>query len=352
MSAVARRIAIIGAGIAGASCARTLQDHGHTVQVLDKSRGVGGRMSTRRLEWHDGNGQAHQLSFDHGAGGFEVRSAEFAAFVAQAQRAQLLQPWQPVLAHATAQNDLWVAVPDMPALCRALLAGVKVQTHCQIERLTRNRHGWQLESAGQIVASDLDAVIIAIPPPQAATLLQPIRPDWAEQATQLPLLPDWTLMGLSSTRSAQTDAWQLAHPADGILASVSRGCSKPGRTEPAGMTQWVVHASAEWSARHIETPAAEVQAQLQHALARWLGQPPEWHYLTVHRWRYAVGPAGAQPVAGHCWWDAHLGLGVCGDAWAGRGVEAAWHSAQALAAAVSKDTATLAAARHNDRADI
>ena len=52
-------VAIIGAGISGLSAARTLQDHGLTVTVFDKSRGVGGRMSTRRTD--------QGTTFDHGA---------------------------------------------------------------------------------------------------------------------------------------------------------------------------------------------------------------------------------------------------------------------------------------------
>ncbi|MDO9620329.1 MAG: FAD-dependent oxidoreductase, partial [Moraxellaceae bacterium] len=42
-----RSIAIIGAGMSGLSCASALQQLGHNVTVFDKSRGMGGRMSTR-----------------------------------------------------------------------------------------------------------------------------------------------------------------------------------------------------------------------------------------------------------------------------------------------------------------
>jgi predicted NAD/FAD-dependent oxidoreductase len=42
------RIGIVGAGMAGLSCAEGLANHGHDVVLLDKGRGPGGRMSTRR----------------------------------------------------------------------------------------------------------------------------------------------------------------------------------------------------------------------------------------------------------------------------------------------------------------
>jgi predicted NAD/FAD-dependent oxidoreductase len=40
---------VVGAGIAGLSAAEVLQARGVTVVVLEKSRGVGGRLATRRI---------------------------------------------------------------------------------------------------------------------------------------------------------------------------------------------------------------------------------------------------------------------------------------------------------------
>ena len=42
-----QHIAIIGVGMAGVTCARTLRQAGHNVTLFEKSRGLGGRMSTR-----------------------------------------------------------------------------------------------------------------------------------------------------------------------------------------------------------------------------------------------------------------------------------------------------------------
>jgi renalase len=42
-------VAVIGAGIAGLTCAQKLQQAGKSVVLIDKSRGLGGRLATRRL---------------------------------------------------------------------------------------------------------------------------------------------------------------------------------------------------------------------------------------------------------------------------------------------------------------
>ena len=56
------RIAIVGAGLAGLSCAQALRAGGADVQLFDKGRGVGGRMATRRVDTPLG-----PATFDHGA---------------------------------------------------------------------------------------------------------------------------------------------------------------------------------------------------------------------------------------------------------------------------------------------
>ena len=340
-TAVSARVAIIGAGIAGATCARFLADAGHSVQLFDKSRGTGGRMATRRVKWATNDGVVHKASFDHGAPGFTARSPDFARFVEQAQRDGLLSRWAPVVAPGSYTPldgaALWVPAPDMPSLCRALLAGAPVSAACTVDSLRRGPDGWCVESAGAIVAEGFSDVVVAIPPQQAAPLLQPHSPDWAHRAQALPMLPGWTLMGVTADPQA-VPAWELAWPTQSPLSWIVRNDAKPGRERVPGLANWVVHATAPWSQTHLESPADEVQAVLQAALARWLGRSLTWHYAAVHRWRYASVPrAGASALAAataRCWWNAALGLGVCGDALGGAGVEGAWASGRALATAL------------------
>ena len=340
MSAAGTRVAVVGAGMAGAACARFMADAGLDVQLFDKSRGVGGRMATRRAEWIADDGGVHQARFDHGAPGFSAHSPGFVRFVEQAHRDGLLSRWVPRMApHSCAPLDdsaLWVPTPDMPALCRALLTGVPVQTGCTVDALRRSAAGWSLESAGSTIGEGFGAVILAIPLQQAATLLRPHQADWAGRAQALPMLPCWVLMGVAAD-SDPLAGWDLGRPASGPLAWVVRNDAKPRRVRVPGAAHWVVQATASWSQTHLEVPAADVRAALQAALAEWLGRPLTWHHAAVHRWRYASVPRGtpsAMATASRCWWDAPSGLGVCGDALGGAGVDGAWCSARALAAAV------------------
>ncbi|MEI7446083.1 MAG: FAD-dependent oxidoreductase, partial [Burkholderiales bacterium] len=317
MSAARRpTVAVIGAGPAGAACARELADAGFDVRVLDKSRGVGGRMATRRAEWTGADGVATPARFDHGAPAFEVRTEPFLRVVEAAAKAGLLAPWSPRVERegrvARADATQWVPTPDMPALCRSLLAGLPLQTGCTVDALHREPDGWAVASAGEVVARGLTDVVVAVPPAQAAPLLAPHRPDWAERARSIGMTPCWTLMAVTDAPAPMPE-WEIAEPVDRPVARIVRVDARPGRTRVPGASHWVVHATDAWSRAHLEDPAADVQAVLQGELARALGTQPVWRHATVHRWRYANAPADAASPA-LCEADPASGLGLCGDA--------------------------------------
>jgi len=347
-SVVPLQVAVIGAGIAGASCARALSRAGCAVDVFDKSRGPGGRLATRRLEWTDPRGHRRLAKVDHGAPGFTASSAEFRQFLASALPPGSLAQWSPTLAAGSRPLDddgpIHLPVPDMPALCRGLLRDVATTWGCPVERLHKGPLGWQVEAAGSPLAGPFDAVLLALPPAQAAALLTDHRRDWAQRASLALMQPCWTLMGVAGRQERGFD-WDLGRPQQGPLSCVMRNESRPGREAPAGQTHWVVHARAGWSRRHLEQPADWVQAEMQAALQDWLGQPIEWQHALVHRWRFAMPRASGAAPTRQCWWDASLRLGVCGDFLGGAGVEGAWQSAQALTECLMRGAVTAAMPR-------
>jgi len=319
-----RRVAIIGAGITGLACAQALQAGGATVTVFERARAGGGRLATRRTD-HGG--------FDHGAQYFTSRAPAFAAVVARWEATGLAARWQPRLArgdggHLQPSPDAlprWVGVPGMSALPRALADGLAVRTETEVVSLARGRTGWTLHDATGHTHGPFDAVGVAVAALQAAPLLT-AHPRFAQQASDAAYAPCFALM-------AAFDA-PLALPYDGIfvrdgaLAWIARDSSKPGR---AAGERWVVHASPDWAAARLETPAEALAPLLLAAFTALTGEtrPPVW--TSCHRWRYALPRA---PLGTACLWDAASGLGAAGD-WCTDGrVEGAYRSGEALAAAI------------------
>lgn len=266
------QIAVIGAGLVGASCARALADAGLGVHLFDKSRGVGGRLATRRLHWAGQQGQAQSVEVDRGAVGFQAQALAFQAFAKRHVERGVLALWQPKLApeglhDAHAQASLYLPAPHMPTLCRHLLEGLPQTLAWPVDSLHRVASVWLVQADHAVHPAPFDAVLLALPQAQASALLGPHRADWARHAAVTPMAP------------------------------------------------WV-------------------QAELQAALEHGVGQSLRWQHLQVHRWRCALLQPARSVPAPIRWWDADLGLGLCGDFIGGAGAEGAWLSAQSLGAAV------------------
>jgi renalase len=314
-------IAVIGAGLSGLACATELQTAGWQVSVFEKSRGPAGRMSTRRGD---------DWQCDHGAQYFTARDPRFQAEVARWQAAGVAALWQPRLAvigdehlhDPDAARPRFVGTPRMSAPARFLADSLALTVQCTVNEIARSAAGWHISSAehGRL-AEVFDALVLAVPAPQAIPLLQTVAPDFAGIARQAVMRACWTLMlRYPATVDLPFDA---AFVNRGPLRWVAREQSKPGR--PAAET-WLLHASATWSEAHVEADPDWVASRLLAAFTE-LGAPPPAAW-SAHRWRYA----DTEPPLnlGYCR-DAGLGLGLCGDWLNGGKVEGAWLSGFQLA---------------------
>ena len=167
-------------------------------------------------------------------------------------------------------------------------------------------------------------------------LLQAHRPDWAEAARQVEMEPCWTLM-------AETDeppAWpaSLLRPAHGPIALLLRDDHKPGRRLRPGRACWVVQARPEWSQAHRDERPEQIVARLLDALRAEVnpGGDLPVHVAMAHRWLYSR-PRPLLRAGPSCWWDAELGLGVCGDFLGGGTVELAALSGLDLAERIGRE---------------
>ncbi|NPD68902.1 FAD-dependent oxidoreductase [Lichenicola cladoniae] len=314
------RIAVIGAGIAGLACADELRRHDHPVTVFDKGRGPGGRMSTRRLDTPSG-----QAGFDHGAQYFTARDPAFLAQVEQWETLGLVASWP------AAGPDAWTGAPSMNAPARHLAASLDVRLGARIETMSRRRQerggaaAWHLQVEQQSAQGPFDAVVVAIPSEQAATLLAAWDDDFAALARATPSRPCWTVVAAFAERlPVATDLLQHLRP----IQWAARNSAKPGRSPPES---WVIQADPDWSDAHLEEAPETILADLLAAFSTVAGiRLPPPLVARAHRWRYArSGSAGVAML-----WNDALRLGVCGDWLLGARVECAWLSGTRLAAAI------------------
>lgn len=327
-------VAVVGAGMAGVMCAASLKGAGYSVTLFDKARGTGGRLSSRRLEG---------VPFDLGAQVIQAQHPDFVAQLAKWEEKGWVVPWP--------EEQGWCAVPRMSGLTRQISAGVPFEPSCRIVRIEPVEATWQLEDDQQRLWSGFDHLVLALPAPQAAALLQPVAPAWAQQAASIALQPCWTayfrldptepIPAVSHLPRATPFAQTTPSPDAGELGLRRWTCqaAKPSWCESTDAALWVVEANTAWSAAHLDTPPAEVAEALFNLWKQVVGQPQlaQPIHLAAHRWLYAL----TANVCASPYWSSSLhkaevaaGLHLCGDYFQQTGVEGAYLSGRALAEAL------------------
>ena len=341
---IAQHYAIVGAGMAGVACARTLVQAGHRVTLFEQSSGPGGRMATCDTEFG---------SFDHGTQYFTVRDPRFTQALDtvpglcrrwSANAVRVLDPHGRVVAAPTPPQEAhWVPLAGMNALPRRWAEPLDSQGMIEWRtRVTRiapdaiDPRRWQLHTEGPAdarhVYSGFDGVLLAVPAAQAFELLQPVRqaPQLAPRLADVEVDPCWTLLlafpqALQPGLSSLGPQWNAARSTHHRIAWLARESSKPGR---GPIERWTVQASAAWSQEHLHDDHERVQAKLLKAFSEITGIHAEPGLAIAHRWHQAQT---RRPLGVSHLWDAKARIGVCGDWCLGYRVEDAFVSGLELA---------------------
>ncbi|MEY3032071.1 MAG: hypothetical protein RLZZ622_546 [Planctomycetota bacterium] len=330
-------VAVIGAGIAGLAAATTLSASGRRVVVLEKSRGIGGRMATRRI------GGA---VCDHGAQHFAVKGRAFGSIVAEAEAAGAVTSWCDLFPAAKtaagpavdpldkAGHARWRGVKGMTDLPKRLAAQLSVPVRTQTRVAAVAAEGERLSCRfddGDVLTAA--AVIVTVPVPQAIDLFTagnftPPQADAAgwEQLAAVAYDPCFSLMLVLDRPSLlpppgglEVEAGPLAWIADNQQKGIS---AVPSLT---------IQACGDFSREHFENDQAEVTRLLTEAAAAWIDGDPATSVTdhSLQRWKFAfpVEPLKQPMVA-----LSHSPPVVCcGDAFGGGRVEAAASSGLAVA---------------------
>ncbi len=309
-----KTIVVVGAGISGLLLARELQGRGAEVVVLEKSRGVGGRLATKRVG---------PSVFDQGAQFFTVRDERFAAVVEGWRTQRLATAWPGGI------GERVIGATGMTAMPKALAEGLDIQREHRVTRAVRHACGcWEIEIENHGVIR-AERLVLTAPVPQSLALLEAgvLSPGLAESLARLTYHPCLALLCVLDGPSAV--------PVEGIapssgsirwIADNTRKGISPGA--PAALT---VHTTPAFAAEHYGLGVEEVAALLATELAPWLGGSGLVS-TTLHRWKFSE-PRATHPEP--YVWLPELSLGFCGDAFGGPRVEGAAVSGLALASCMA-----------------
>jgi predicted NAD/FAD-dependent oxidoreductase len=336
-------VVIVGAGIAGLSCSRVLEEAGLSTVILERSRGVGGRCATRRVR---GRPVDHGVTFYHGS------ATEFVDELRAVPGATVLEGWparkvgngMPCQASAFRRGEIRLAYAEgTSAYPKHLARGMDIRTATRVVEL-------RLDTGGLHVATDggsewvSPTVVLAVATEQARELVAGLAGELPEiasgagllgMATSLPCLT--VLAGYP--REVVAPEWDMTYPErSDILQLVAHDS---GKRDGGGPTVLVAQARPRWSRLNLDrSPQAwgdHVKRELGKTFGEWAAHP-EW--AQAHRWRYARTDRGSElrePLVLRLPGGARLG--ITGELFSpGGGVQAAWSAGRKLARRLIEET--------------
>lgn len=316
------RVAVVGAGIAGLTCATSLMFSAGRVQVFERALHPGGRTAGYR---------ERGFEFDLGAQYFTVRDELFQASVEGWLSERVVAPWRGWCVELEAGNFMarddeqrYVAVPNMGGLAAHLAGLCEVRYGCEVRRLERGPEGLALYDALGEDLGRYDLVVFAAPPQQVRPMVAGLSPRLDAVLGGVAMTSCWALMlGFERPLSVPFDA---AYIMNSPLSWAARNNSKPGRRDREA---WVVHAAPEWSEAHARLSPEQAAETLLEAFGEALGgleQRPV--FKRARRWAQAAPISGLdRPYL----LDPDNGVALCGDWCVAPRIEGAFLSGLALA---------------------
>lgn len=317
-----KNILIIGAGMAGLLAGHRLTQAGYPVTILDKGRGVGGRMATRRVD---------EGVFDHGAQYFTARDPRFITFVQEWQRLGLLKIWsQGFYSHPNGLRNngenRYYAAQGMTQIAKHLAQPLLVHTAQKVTQINQAEGGWQVVTeTGQ--SHTAEVLLLTAPAEQSLALLRsgnyplPAETQTALEAIQYdPCFAIMALLDRPTQIPAPGGMWVNSANIHWLADNAQKGISsQPSIT---------IHATADYTRTHWDLSFDTVARQLLEEAKEWLGEANVLA-TSVQRWRYSE-PIKLHPTP--CLGIASpLPLAFGGDGFGGSRVEGAALSGLALA---------------------
>ncbi|MEJ5344414.1 MAG: FAD-dependent oxidoreductase [Chloroflexus sp.] len=342
-----KTVAIVGAGVAGLAAAQALvaNQSGIVPVVFEKSRGVGGRAATRRI---DG------FCFDHGAQYVKAPTPELHALIAATGDAVTIDrpvwtftstnqiaPGDP----AFADEQKWTWPGGITRLAKYLATGSEVRLETTVARLHRERDAYRLFADDGRDLGSFAAVLLTAPAPQSAAILAA-----SQLADVQPLIE-----ALQTVQYRRSISITLALPRRPLvpwyaLVNVDRqhpiswlACEhdKPNRTPPDhGLL--IAQMSDYWATMHWDalqkgtfSPADAPQPIVEalDAIRALIGNIDQPLWINVQRWRYAL-PDTTTPLSEH---DRLILAGdmLCGQGRVHLAIESGWRAATRIREVVS-----------------
>jgi renalase len=298
-------VVVIGAGVSGLICARDLQTRGFKVLVLDKSKGVGGRLATRRL---------HNTCVDHGIPYLikgKDSDEELNLIIDDLSKKNIIEPWKGEIYELKSDNYLEISDPVKRYFAKEGITSVAkylvkneemnqeltIKKEAKVVKISKNADDYyliSLENSEEKIRAKY--VVFAIPAPQILILIENspdlnLSQQLIDQLASVTYYPRFVVMA-GYSGEYELPKWQGIRLNNEDLRFILLDSSKRNNHQKESV--FVFHSTPEFANdyfdnENLDLPAKKLLNIGSQLLDSWLNKP---NWYSLQRWRYATVKEG------------------------------------------------------------
>jgi renalase len=316
-----KSIAIIGAGFSAATLSYFVKKD---LDFYEKSRGAGGRCSTRRVD--------EVGLFDHGLQYIKSSNLEFKEMLND------YSVWQgnfKIFENNQLKDDVdkerIIHESGNNLLVKNLFKNKNVFVNKELKSIDKKSDHLQLTFKDD-TQEQYKTVIITAPFQQAHDLTKQYTESYFSKFNYF-MQPNLTVM-VAFNKSLKLDLSAIHFENDDVLGFAANENTKKKNLINKNLELWTIQSSLKYSIKNIREYRNNKQVLIDETLKSFASKlkinisKEQIHYSDIHGWRYSYNPNAAKP---NCYWDSNLRLGICGDWFSGSNAESAFLNAKQLA---------------------
>jgi predicted NAD/FAD-dependent oxidoreductase len=319
-----KNIAIIGAGFSAATLTYFLKQD---LDIYEKSRGAGGRCSTRRVD--------NIGLFDHGLQYIKNPCDEFKKFLDD------YSIWEgnfKIFGNNQLKEDVKkeriIASGGNNLLVKNILKGKNIFVNKELKTLEKKEDYFRLTFKDDTL-EEYKTVIITAPYQQAYNLTKQFTENYFKNYNFV-MQPNLTVM-VAVNKSLQLDFSAVTFEDDEVLGFAANENTKKINLINNDLELWTIQASLKFSVQNVKEYRNYKQKLIDQILKSFTQKlkininKDQIIYSDIHGWLYAYN---LNKAAHHCYWDPNLRLGICGDWFSGGNAEDSFLNAKSLASLI------------------
>ena len=304
-----KKVAVIGAGIAGVVCAHYLNEYGFNVILFDKSRGVSGRSTTKRF-FNVDNGIDMGVPYI-----YKREISEFMKpLINDLNQHKVLTKWEKIKKENAQifKDDTFVGIPKMSRIARYFSSDLQLNSTQRVNKIKKVINKWLISTETDQFDS-FDTIIFAIPSPQLIEI-EGIPKDLTEKLTKNIQFKAINTFLIETSRPLWTGIENEAVFNDSIINKIIANYKKPQRDN--SRYTYAIHANSKWSTETFEELSIkEIEKKIYAELKQQFNlDKKEVVETLLHRWKYAI-PVKENTVLENHYFQSEIepSIFACGD---------------------------------------